>query len=212
MLLRQKLKRRTKSEVKKLLSFGGSGVIVPINREINVKSRVLNFWSVERLLKKSKVIAVGQCGCRLTLKNCNHTLEGCLWLNKWGEIAIKEGYAKKSNRREALSILKMTYDEGLVLVSGTEEPPVKICSCCSCCCFQFAGQFQYKIKDSLIRSAYIAWIDKALCKSCGICVERCHFGAMVKSNGRVIFNADKCFGCGLCVGKCPNNAIVLREK
>jgi len=207
----KKLRQRTKSEVKKLLSYGGSGVVLPINREIRAKNRILNFWSVKRLLEKSRVIAVGKCGCRMTLKNCNYTLEGCLWLNKWGEIAIKEGYAKKSNCREALSILKKTYDEGLVLVAGTEDPPVKICSCCPCCCFQFAGQFQFKFKNSLIKSAYRARVDKDLCKSCGACVERCHFGAMVKSNCQVVFKEDKCFGCGLCVGKCPNNAIVLEK-
>jgi len=194
-----------------LLASGGSGVVIPVNREIKIKNKILNFWFAERLLKKSKLIAVGKCGCRLRLKNCNYTLEGCLWLNKWGEMAVKEGYARKSNRQQALSILKKTYAEGLVLVAGTEDPPVKICSCCPCCCFLFAGQFQYRMKDSLINSGYSARVDKTLCKACGVCAERCHFGAMVKSNGKVVFNEDKCFGCGLCVGKCPNGAIVLRK-
>ena len=104
------------------------GFVIPVNKQIESEQKILNFWYVEELLKKCERIAVGECGCRTSMKNCDNTLEGCLFLNSWADAAIKDGYAKESNFEEALSILKKTYNEGLVLIAGGEDPPVKICS------------------------------------------------------------------------------------
>jgi NAD-dependent dihydropyrimidine dehydrogenase PreA subunit len=189
-----------------------TGVVIPVNKEIKAEQRILNFWYVEELLKKSDIIAHGECGCRKKLKKCDHTLDGCLFLNYWGEEAIKEGYARKTNFREALTILKKTYTEGLVLVAGGEDPPVKICSCCSCCCFLFAGLQRFNLENALVHSDYIARVDKTVCDECATCVSRCHFGAMRQREKKVIFNKDNCFGCGLCIATCPNGAIELLRR
>ena len=186
-----------------------AGVVIPVNKEIRAEQKILNFWYVEELLKKSNIIAVGECGCRKKLKKCAHTLEGCLYLNYWGEEAIKEGYAKESTLQEALSILKKTYNEGLVLVGGGEDPPVKICSCCSCCCFLFAGLQRFSLTNALVHSDFVAKVDKAVCDECATCVSRCHFGAMKQRDKNVIFDTEKCFGCGLCTATCPKGAIQL---
>ena len=189
-----------------------AGVVIPVNKEIKAEQKILNFWYVEELLKKSDVIAVGECGCRKSMKNCDNTLEGCLFLNYWGNEAIKDGYAKKSNFQEALSILKKTYNEGLVLVAGGEDPPVKICSCCSCCCFLFAGLQQYDFKNALVSSDFVAKVNKDICDECATCVSRCHFGAVQEVDSEVIFESKKCFGCGLCIAMCPNSAIELVKR
>ena len=47
------------------------------------------------------------------------------------------------------------------------------------------------------------------CTSCGVCVDRCHFGAREIKNGKLEYNKDLCFGCGLCVNTCPTSAISL---
>ncbi len=59
-------------------------------------------------------------------------------------------------------------------------------------------------------SEYIANFDLETCNRCGICVDRCHFGArIVDSNKDIVFRQDLCFGCGLCVSTCPVNSIEL---
>ena len=63
------------------------GTVIPVNKEIKGEQKILNFWYVEELLKKSNTIAVGECGCRKSLKNCDNTLEGCLFLNYWAHIS-----------------------------------------------------------------------------------------------------------------------------
>lgn len=205
-------KKWTFDKVKDMVGETGAGVVIPVNRKIEVEQKVLNFWYVEELLRKTDRIAVGECWCRRKMQNCGHTLEGCLYLNDWVDEAVREGHARLSSFPEALSILKRTYDDGLVLMAGVEDPPVKICSCCSCCCFLFAGLLQFGLKNSILNSDFVARVDDDICESCGTCVSRCHFGAMVAVDGRVVFEQEKCFGCGLCVGTCPAGALELPKR
>lgn len=207
-------KHWTIDEVKKMAGSGDevTGKVIPINQEIKAGQKILNFWHVEYLLKKSTKIAVGECDCRKTLKNCENTLEGCLYLNNWADMAIDKGFAKECDYQEALVILKKTYSEGLVLTAGLEDPPVKICSCCSCCCFMFAGIQQFGLDYALVRSDYIAHVDKDMCADCATCASRCHFKAMQEVDFRVLFDQTKCFGCGLCISTCPSDAIKLVKR
>jgi 2-oxoglutarate ferredoxin oxidoreductase subunit delta len=56
-------------------------------------------------------------------------------------------------------------------------------------------------------------INAAWCKSCGICIELCPKGALVRDNrDRAVWaHPDKCIRCGLCELRCPDLAIILQE-
>ena len=204
----------TIEQVKQMAGTGEevTGKVIPVQQEIRAGQRILNFWYVEDLLKKSKKIAVGECDCRKTMNNCDHTLEGCLFLNSWADNAIEKGFAKESSFDEALSILKKTYEEGLVLTAGLEDPPVKICSCCDCCCFMFAGIQQYGLDYALVNSDFIARVDREKCSECMTCISRCRFGAIQEVDSEVAYDQEKCFGCGLCISTCPGEAIELVQR
>ena len=66
----------------------------------------------------------------------------------------------------------------------------------------------------LIKGHYIAHVDYERCNGCGICVQRCQFGAckyevrIDKSN----IDPMRCFGCGLCETGCPRQAITMVER
>jgi len=56
-------------------------------------------------------------------------------------------------------------------------------------------------------------INAAWCKGCGICIELCPKGALVKDNKEkaVWQYPEKCIRCGLCELRCPDLAISIRE-
>lgn len=53
--------------------------------------------------------------------------------------------------------------------------------------------------------------DAQKCSLCGLCVEKCPFGAL-KIEGSGIVVGDTCRMCGLCVRKCPEKAMSFEQK
>jgi ferredoxin len=203
----------TEEEVRRLVGDGDDTRVIPVNITAAAGQRVLNFQAVKDILARADNIAVGECYCRNKMQRCHHTLEGCMFLGPWFAEAVEEGYARPASREEALVILQRAYEDGLVLTAAeADEGPFKICACCSCCCFQFAGMRKFGIKNALLTSDYVVARDSSGCRACGTCVERCHFGATTDRDGDTIFNQEACFGCGLCVGMCPTGVRTLIEK
>lgn len=49
-------------------------------------------------------------------------------------------------------------------------------------------------------------VDKAECIACGLCVEKCDFGA-ITLQGSALIDPAKCVGCAGCIAVCPRSAI-----
>ncbi len=54
----------------------------------------------------------------------------------------------------------------------------------------------------------ISVVDEEKCKRCGICVDKCPYGAIRQEEGQpaTVITAS-CHGCGTCVAECPSHAI-----
>jgi ferredoxin len=67
---------------------------------------------------------------------------------------------------------------------------------------------------NMLKGHYVAIPDYELCNGCGICAQRCQFGAL-KMNvtlDKVNIDQMRCFGCGLCETGCPRGAISLKDR
>lgn len=62
-----------------------------------------------------------------------------------------------------------------------------------------------------LKSHYLAKVDYEQCNGCGICAQRCEWGALKfeTTSGKANIDQFKCFGCGLCHTACPRSAITL---
>ena len=62
-----------------------------------------------------------------------------------------------------------------------------------------------------LKSHYIAMVDYDQCNGCGICAQRCQWGALKfeATTGKANIDVFKCYGCGLCETGCPRGAIKL---
>ncbi len=59
----------------------------------------------------------------------------------------------------------------------------------------------------------IIHIDQNKCNGCGLCVEACHEGAIIITNGKAhLLRDDYCDGLGNCLPACPENAITFEER
>jgi heterodisulfide reductase subunit A-like polyferredoxin len=116
------------------------------------------------------------------------------------------------NREEALAILKLSADAGLVhSVSNTQEGNYYICNCCACSCGFLRGMADFGMANVMARSAFVNQMDESLCIACGECVEVCAFSALTLKDV-IEINETRCVGCGVCVPVCPSGALSLRRR
>jgi len=104
----------------------------------------------------------------------------------------------------------------MVYGSGYEGRPFVggLCNCDYPNCYEMRHRLDYNIPHHLLKSHHVAMIDFDLCNGCGICAQRCQFGALKMEGSRGKANIDmlRCFGCGLCETGCPMRAIKLVER
>jgi ferredoxin len=190
-------------------------VTIPVNIRIENKQIALDLTRINQILMEAEKIAITDCICRATLQNCKYPRNTCISLNIKAEIDVRNGYAKYISREQAMSIVTETTKLGLVHLTlnppnKTDQFPSAICSCCPCCCHALQGLKLMNMKGLVKPSELVSTLDIEICNQCGICVERCQFGARVlNSDNNIIFKQDLCFGCGLCVISCPENSIEL---
>ena len=211
---------RLKENSKKLWK---SAITIPVNIEIAAKQKVLSFEKAKEYLSNSNLMVLLDCICRTNRNNCDTPRNVCVDLDDLAERDLtSEGFQKLNPRKvtieEALDALARSHEAGLVHMAyalGEDHDPDHvnaICSCCSCCCAILSATLRYGLAPHLLSSETISQTDSTKCTACGVCVERCQFGARAIVNSSLSFNDELCFGCSLCVSTCPENAIKLIDK
>lgn len=187
--------------------------VIPVNETIEAKSQVLAYEDAASMLKNAKSIAVVICPCRKLMKRCDGPLEACIQMDRGADYALKRGTGRKIDYHEALAILKISEEAGLVhMTENTAGRSNMLCNCCSCCCQLLRFAKDEKAKGVLAPSRFKAQVDAALCTSCGMCVEICPVEAVALNNDDIAeVSAAACIGCGLCATACPVEAIALLE-
>jgi len=190
-----------------------AGIALPVFEEIKLSNTLLNLDSVRGYIDKARRISVKDCVCRTKRKVCDHPLETCLQLNDAAELQISRGKAREITKEQAIKVVEMAHEAGLVPMAYTRTDTPKpegvnyICNCCSCACSVWGATLKVGKNTHLVKSIATTLTDPQACTACGACVPRCQFGARKIVDGKLEFNKDICFGCGLCVDTCPTKAI-----
>ncbi len=163
-----------------------------------------------------ETIHVANCVCKqgeaLMGKPCRQTdnIEVCLLFGSTSYAARNR--ARLISKEECLKILDLACDRGMVLQPGNSLKPSCICICCGCCCGVLTTAKKQSRPARFFATNYYARIDMALCKGCGICVQRCQMDAIIQDGKNFRVDLDRCIGCGLCVTKCKPQAAGLIKK
>jgi electron transport complex protein RnfB len=114
---------------------------------------------------------------------------------------------------EALKVLDVAEEAGLVIQLTNSQNPGGLCCCCGDCCALLRALNKMPRPAEVVASKYFAVADTELCTGCEFCVERCQMGAIsLTEESLAQINLDRCIGCGLCVTQCPAEAIHLEIK
>jgi len=189
-------------------------VIVPIGRALPARQRVLTDSQVRGILASTDLIAVTACDCRSTEKRCGAPTDVCIVVGDMARRSQGNPVYRPIGVEEALSILDRTSELGLVHMSlwAPGHVPEALCSCCRCCCAQLRAMSEFGYSDYVVKSDFVAHLDPDACVGCGVCADRCQFGAIGMAGGRAVHDRERCFGCGSCVAKCPSGALTLSAR
>lgn len=193
--------------------------VLPAARVIAPQSRVLPVEDSKSILERASRLAVVHCPCRRISRNCNRPSEVCIQLNRAAEYAINRGTGRELTAKEALEVMEIAEEGGLVhSVPNSAEVSTVICNCCPDCCVLYYPLLKYGgLTRVVAKSRFQAGLDQGLCTGCQECVERCLFSAIemapVKGQKKLKAKVDleKCYGCGVCAVGCGAGAIKLVE-
>ena len=187
--------------------------IVPVNVTIESQNQVMAFEDVKKMVEEAHAIAVTNCSCRTIHGITDVPMEVCMQLNKAADYALDRGTGRALSQQEAVEMLKMCEEEGLVhCVENKHGLGHVICNCDNVGCANWGHDRAY-VKKFTAPSRFKARVEPELCTSCETCADRCFFDAitMEGQDDTALIDADKCMGCGICVPTCPGEAIAYEE-
>lgn len=164
--------------------------VIPIETALDGETRRASYEEISKYLNEHTIFSVSDCSCRTAREamgeGCGHLKEDmCIQMGHAAEFYIRTNRGREITREEAFEIIKKAEENGLMHsmpnYDGNGETHA-ICNCCGCSCFAIRNASMLQNAD-MVRSNYVAEVDK-----------------------------DKCVACGECVVNCPTNAVKLGEK
>ncbi len=165
----------------------GTGLmrVIPIEKAIEGETRRASYEEVSKYLNENELFSVSDCACRTAREamgeGCGHLKEDmCIQLGHAAEYYIRTGRGRKITREEAFEIIRKAEENGLMHQVPNTDGPGKthaICNCCGCSCFSLRTAEMF-LNSDMVRSNYVAEVDRDKCVACGECVENCPVNAL----------------------------------
>jgi len=189
--------------------------VVPVSESISAEMAITPYEKAEEIIRAQSKIVVAPCICRkeheMVGKGCGKPQEVCLVFGGGAFYYEENGLGRSISQDEALKIVQMGAEAGLVLQPGNSQKPINICMCCGCCCQILSNLNKLDAPANAVSSNYYAEVDADECTACGVCEERCQMNAIEMGDVAEI-KLERCIGCGLCVAACEFDAVHLVEK
>lgn len=213
---------------KELIKLADEGNFEEYNKQLTAKqnqgahSQVVPLEDADKVLELSSPIGLISCICRRNYRAIEERNEheytcmgmgvGMLKWERWPErykggvkfLNIQEAkeWNHEMDRRGFVHILMLF---GAPFIGG-------FCQCDYPDCDAIRHAVEFGVGP--LKAHYVAGVDYDKCNGCGVCAQRCQWGALKFEVTSEKANIDifKCFGCGLCQTGCPRNAIRLLER
>ena len=189
---------------------------IPVEESISVEHEIMAYEQAETLVRERERIAVAPCICRrehqMVGEGCDKPVETCLVFGAGADYYVENGLGRYIDVDEALGILQLAEETGLVLQPSNSKRIVNICCCCGCCCQVLLAFKRHPKPASLVSSPFMIATDPDICVGCGDCVTRCQIDALSLVGDVSVPDLDRCIGCGLCVTTCTSGSLHLVRK
>ena len=195
--------------------------VIPVMRTIEHEEKVLDTEEAHRIIDAIEPLALVPCPCRtrtekLGIRECKDRfpIGACIMGGTSAFYFQAIGVGRTVTAEQAKKYFDEMQDLGLVGTTENYADPrhTVVCLCCDCCCSQLRGRTRWENPEAVATSNFVPAASDD-CAMCGICVDRCFFGALEidEEVGRVVADAEKCIGCGVCTITCDQDALKLHR-
>ncbi len=188
--------------------------VLTIEKELESGMNVHPFEKISEYIKKAEYVSVSTCYCRhhaeLVGKDCDKPKEVCMSLGPGAKFVADRGFGRLVSTEEALRILEVSEEAGLVHCSSNTSKYLDfICNCCICHCAILQHHKDMQKNNLAAPSNYVVEVTQESCDLCETCLERCPMDAFSIVDNGIVREAKLCIGCGLCVSTCPSEALKM---
>jgi len=187
------------------------------------EGQVIPLKDAEKVMDLCTCIGIMACACRKGTRAIDERSEhdytcmgmgtGMLKWERWPERY--KGGVKFLTPAEAKEWNREMDKKGFCHLLMIFEPPFigGFCQCDYPDCGLTRTAVDFGV-GGLLKSHYVAQVDYDVCNGCGVCAQRCQWGALKFEVTTQKANVDqfKCYGCGLCETGCPRGAIKLLDR
>lgn len=192
---------------------------IPVGKSIRADLQaVYPAQLMQDVILKAKRIAVAHCPCRVGYRmvgrTCEHPTEVCMKFDELADFIIDRGLARELSKEQALDVIRVTEEAGLVHFVDNAEGEIKHnCNCCGCACWNVGNIRRRKIpRDAIMATYFMRDTDLEECIGCGECARICPVEAVQMSDGQPVTDSEWCIGCGVCATVCPADAALLKVR
>ena len=193
--------------------------VIPVDRRIQAGNIIHTYDQVASYIEKYEPLSVSTCYCRHEAKlidendDCGKPNEVCMQFGMGAQFVIDRGMGRKISKKEAIEILKMCEEAGLVHSTINRQEIEWLCNCCNDHCVILKKALAQPKPGIALNSGFQPVRDPELCMACGTCIERCPAAALTMgANDVPEIDLDRCIGCGACASGCPERAITLVKR
>ncbi len=192
---------------------------LPVEKSVESSAFALPSDRVEEVFDRYNKFAVGNCGCRMSLrqtgKDCGHLMEVCTAMGDYSEYLVNRGLMRNVGKKEIIDIKRQAEADGMVhWVGNYDELSGKYgsfsCSCCKCCCVALRTINQFNMPGPIVPAHFTPLFDQNKCDFCGLCAKRCPVAAITvdTKNKTLAHQPVRCIGCGQCSLACEKKHAI----